>query len=159
VKLVCVKFTGIAPLIEPTTVNVVDASVVDGIVAANWMLLGVVLAVTPTIVRVVVVVMVIVAYPDAKMADPVPGPLVVDMVNVIAVVLLGGFTVAVIGTGFPSGTSGVLEKVTEGFTLTSPPGQKSWVQEFRVSYDPVRGARGQIKIIITAMFRPTYWVT
>ena len=49
-------------------------SLVDEILAASWMLLRMLLADAPTIVRVVAVVMVIVADPFKKRADPVPLP-------------------------------------------------------------------------------------
>jgi len=102
----------------PVTVKIMDPTVVEPTVAVSCMLLGVLLAVTPTRVTEVVVVMVMVVYPFENVADPVP--LVVDMVNVIGVVLVDGLTVAVVGTGFPSGTRGVSPNVTEGLTLTPP---------------------------------------
>jgi hypothetical protein len=80
----------------------------------------VLLAVTPTSVTEVAVVMVMVVYPFEKVADPVP--LVVDIVNVIGVVFVDGLTVAVVGTGFPKGTKSVFPKVTVGLTSTPPPG-------------------------------------
>jgi len=55
---VCRKFTGIAPLIGPTTVKVVVAKVPEGMLAVSWILFGMLLAVTPTMERTVVVVMV-----------------------------------------------------------------------------------------------------
>ena len=73
---------------------------------------------TPTSVTEVVVVMVMVVYPFANVAAPVP--LVTDMLKVIGVVLVDGLTVAVVGTGFPTGTKGVSPKVTVGFTLAPP---------------------------------------
>ncbi len=83
------------------------------------MLLGVLLAVWPTRVTEVVVVMVNVE-PFGNVAEPVP--LSVRMLSVIGVVFVDGLTVAVVGTGFCIGTKGVLPKVTVGFTLTPPPG-------------------------------------
>lgn len=121
-KLVILKFTGIAPLIVPVTVKVVDPTFTLFTVAVTCMLLDVLLAVTPMRVTEVVVVMVIVVYPFPKVAEPVP--LVVEMVNVIGVVFVDGLTVAVVETGFPSGTNGVLPKVTVGLTLSLPVGLK-----------------------------------
>jgi hypothetical protein len=106
----------------PVTVKVVDPTVADPTVAVTCMLFGVLLAVTPTRVTEVVVVMVIVVYPFTNVADPVP--LVTEIVNVIGVVFVDGLTVAVVGTGFPSGTNGVSPKVTVGLTLAPPPGLK-----------------------------------
>ncbi len=100
----------------PVTVKSIEPTIVPPTVASNSMLLGVVLAATPTRVTEVVVVMVMVEYPFPKVADPMP--LVVDMVNVIDVVFVGGLTVAVVDTGFPIGTNGVSPKVTVGITVS-----------------------------------------
>jgi len=105
------------------TVKIIEPTVVPPTVAVNCMLLGALLAVAPTRVTEVVVVMVMVEYPFPKVAEPVP--LVVDMVKVIGSVLVEGFTVAVVWTGFPSGTNGVSPKVTLGVTLSGPLGPYS----------------------------------
>src|SRR5258708_3311358 len=104
------------------TVKIIEPTITDPTFASNSMLLDVLLAVMPTRVTEVVVVMVMVEYPFPKVAEPVP--LVVDMVNVIGVAFVDGLTVAVVDTGFPTGTNGVLPKVTVGLTLAPPPGLK-----------------------------------
>jgi hypothetical protein len=115
------KLTGIAPLIGPVTVNVVDPTPIPPTIAVTCMLFGVLLAVTPTRVTLVVVVMFMVVDPLAKVAAPVP--LVVDMLRAIEAVFVEGLTVAVVDTGFPSGTNGVSPNVTVGLTLPPPPGE------------------------------------
>ena len=97
-------------------------TVAEPTVAVSCMLLAMLLAVTPTRVTEVVVVMVMVVYPFTNVAAPVP--LVTDMLKVIGVVLVDGLTVAVVGTGFPSGTKGVSPNVTPRLTLTPPLGLK-----------------------------------
>ena len=79
-KLVILKFTGIAPLIVPVTVKVVDPTFTLFTVAVTCMLLDVLLAVTPMRVTEVVVVMVIVdrilhaGTPAAAPATPTRAP-------------------------------------------------------------------------------------
>jgi len=71
-------------------------------VAVRLILLGVLLDCVPRMVRVVVVVIVWLGVPFAtNRASPVPGPVVVESVNVIGIVLLEGLTVAVIVAVLP----------------------------------------------------------
>ena len=103
------------------TVKSIEPTMLPPTVASNSMLLGVLLPVCPTRVTDVVVVIVIVE-PFMKVAEPVP--LSVRMLNVIGVVFVEGLTVAVVDTGVPSGTKGVLPNETVGFTLSPPLGLK-----------------------------------
>src|SRR5258708_35132549 len=104
------------------TVKIIEPTITDPTFASNSMLLDVLLAVMPTRVTEVVVVMVMVEYPFPKVAEPVP--LGVDMGNVIGVAFVDGVTVAGVGNGLPTGTQGGLPKVTVGLTVRPPTGQK-----------------------------------
>jgi len=99
VKLVSLKFTGTAPLVTATVKDVLPTGMFPAIVAVRLILLGVLLACTPKIVRAVSAVIFILLVPSKNVADPLP--LVVERVSVILVVFVGGFTVAVMVAVLP----------------------------------------------------------
>jgi len=102
-----------------STVSVAVAKTTDEILAVSWMLLGVLLACTPVMMRELVEVIFNVFLPLlAKRACPVP--LLVTSESNMVVVLVVGATVAVIVPVPPRGTTGVPEKLTVGATVPGP---------------------------------------